>query len=229
MPGTFWWILIFILLGGAVCYWLVVLTEGTFLGPKLVAWLYDLSAQQYDAIKKIQFVYEARHIGIPLAQALGEQGVWRLLDVATGTGRVPLAILGAGSDRGMIWGIDRSTRMLAVAQRATSEYNSRVAVSQQEAAQLAFADSVFEAVVCLEALEFMAQPSKVLKEMMRVLKPGGVLLLSNRVGTDAWFFPGRMCGRGRLENELHRMGFENIRMERWQEHYDLVWATNPAS
>lgn len=229
MPGTFWWILIFILLGGAVCYWLVVLTEGTFLGPKLVAWLYDLSAQQYDAIKKIQFVYEARHIGIPLVQALGEQGVWRLLDVATGTGRVPLAILGAGSDRGMIWGIDRSTRMLAVAQRATSEYNSRVAVSQQEAAQLAFADSVFEAVVCLEALEFMAQPSKVLKEMMRVLKPGGVLLLSNRVGTDAWFFPGRMCGRGRLENELHRMGFENIRMERWQEHYDLVWATNPAS
>lgn len=218
-----------VLAGGAACYWLLVLTEGTFLGPKVVAWLYDLTAHQYDAIKKSQFIYEAHHIGIPLVQALGERGAWRLLDVASGTGRVPLAILAAGSDRSMIWGIDRSVKMLALAQRATSEYGDRVAVSQQEAAQLAFADRSFEGVACLEALEFMPHPQQALKEMVRVLKPGGIMLLSNRVGTDAWFFPGRMCGRGRLENELHRLGLENIRMERWQEHYDLIWATNPAS
>ncbi|MHB1355310.1 MAG: class I SAM-dependent methyltransferase [Anaerolineae bacterium] len=229
MPGTFWWILVCCLFGGAVCYWLIVLTEGTFLGPRVVAWLYDLSAHQYNAIKKNQFVYEARHIGIPLVQALGERDAWRLLDVASGTGRVPLAILAAGSDRSMIWGIDGSARMLALAQQATSEYDSRVAVSQQEAAQLAFADTVFEGVVCLEALEFMAHPRQVLIEMRRVLKPGGIMLLSNRVGRDAWFFPSRMCGRGRLENELFRLGFKNIRMERWQEHYDLIWATKPAS
>lgn len=229
MPGVFWWIMACVLAGGAACYWLLVLTEGTFLGPKVVAWLYDLTAHQYDAIKKSQFIYEAHHIGIPLVQALGERGAWRLLDVASGTGRVPLAILAAGSNRSMIWGIDRSVKMLALAQRATSEYGDRVAVSQQEAAQLAFADRSFEGVACLEALEFMPHPQQALKEMVRVLKPGGIMLLSNRVGTDAWFFPGRMCGRGRLENELHRLGLENIRMERWQEHYDLIWATNPAS
>lgn len=229
MSGAFWWILACVLAGGAACYWLLVLTEGTYLGPEVVAWLYDLMALQYNAIKKSQFIYELRHIGIPLVQSLGEQGTWRLLDVASGTGRVPLAVLAAGSDRSIIWGIDRSAKMLALAQQATSEYGDRVAVSLQDAAQLGFADRAFEGVVCLEALEFMPHPRRALKEMVRVLKPGGIMLLSNRVGIDAWFFPGRMCGRGRLETELHRLGLKNIRMERWQEHYDLVWATNPAS
>jgi ubiquinone/menaquinone biosynthesis C-methylase UbiE len=227
MTGVIWWILVLVLVCGTVCYWLLVLTEGTFLGTRVVAWLYDLTANKYDAIKKSLFVYEARYIGIPLIQAVGERELWKLLDVASGTGRVPLAVLAADPNHCMVWSVDRSLKMLEIAQRVTSEYGSKVAVSQQEATQLAFADGCFEGVTCLEALEFMPHPQMALKEMIRVLKPGGLLLISNRVGIDAWLFPGRMCGRGRLENELHRLGLENIRMERWQEHYDLVWATNP--
>jgi SAM-dependent methyltransferase len=226
MPVVVGWILVFLVLLGAVCYWLFVLTEGTYLGSKVVAWLYDLVAYKYNEIKKSQFVYEARYIGIPLVQSLGERGAWRLLDIASGTGRVPLAILAAGANQCIIWSIDRSIKMLVLAQQATSEYGERVAISQQEAAQLGFTDNSFEGVTCLEALEFMTHPQLVLKEMTRVLKPGGTLLVSNRVGIDAWFFPGRLCGRGRVENELRRLGLDNIRMERWQEHYDLVWATN---
>jgi len=54
------------------------------------------------------------------------------------------------------------------------------------------------------------------------------LLLSNRVGTDAWWFPGRMAKRGRLERHLEAIGLEDVRMDRWQVHYDLIWARKPA-
>jgi SAM-dependent methyltransferase len=228
MTSIGWGILACILISGAVSYWLLVLTEGTYLGPKVVAWLYDITAHQYDHIKKTQFVYEAYHIGLPLVQSLGESRSWRLLDVATGTGRVPIAVMASCPNCGMIYGIDRSLKMLTLAKQATREYKDRVAISLQEDATLAFTDKSFEGVTCLEALEFMPHPRQILLELVRVLKPGGVLLLSNRVGMDALFFPGRMCGRGRLENELCRLGLENIRMHRWQEHYDLVWATIPA-
>jgi SAM-dependent methyltransferase len=228
MPGIFWWISGLSLVGGVVCYWLLVLSEGTFLGTRVVAWLYDLTANQYDAIKKNRYIYEARYIGIPLVQALEQRNCWRLLDVAGGTGRVSLSILAAGSENSLLWCIDRSLKMLRFAQHATSAYPDRVVISQQEATRLAFEDKSFDGVTCLEALEFMPQPRKALTEMMRVLKPDGILLLSNRVGLDALIFPGRMCGRGRLENELRRLGLVNIRTVRWQEHYDLVWAVNPA-
>jgi hypothetical protein len=60
--------------------------------------------------------------------------------------------------------------------------------------------------------------------MIRVLRPGGLLLLSNRVDKDAWLFLARMCGRGKLEGHLRRLGLEKITTQRWQEHYDLIWA-----
>jgi len=83
---------------------------------------------------------------------------------------------------------------------------------------------VFDCVTCLEALEFMRDPGGAIREMARVLRPGGVLLVSNRVGRDAWFFPGRLCGRGRLEWCLRELGLGEVTTERWQVHYDLIWA-----
>jgi hypothetical protein len=53
------------------------------------------------------------------------------------------------------------------------------------------------------------------------------LLLSNRVGAEAPFFPGRMAGRGKLEQTLQGAGLIDIRTQRWQVHYDLVWAHKP--
>ena len=223
------WAGICIVVVGLAAYWLLITTEGTFLGPRVVALLYDWTAKRYDAIKDLHFVDEAVHLGAPLAQSLRHVRHPLILDVATGTGRLPLALSaqGIGDADGRVVGLDRSRGMLRQARGALLDCDGRVDLVCGDAATLAFGDSAFDCVTCLEALEFMANPDIVVKELFRVLRPGGVLLISNRVGWEAGLFPGRISGRGRLEGCLCDVGYGGVGMRRWQVHYDLVWAYKP--
>jgi ubiquinone/menaquinone biosynthesis C-methylase UbiE len=228
---TYGWIgiaLACVVLAALALYWLLVTTEGTYLGAGIVAWLYDLTAHKYDRIKAVRYPFELQFLGIPLVQALQGRDAWHLLDVATGTGRIARALDSAGAVNGRVFGIDRSVKMMQAANPASSS-GLVTEIAQQDARHLGFQNAVFDAVSCLEALEFMPQPKQAILEMLRVLKPGGVLLITNRVGLDARFFPGRLCGRGKLENYLLHLGFENVHSGRWQVYYDLIWANKPLS
>ncbi|MHB9032130.1 MAG: class I SAM-dependent methyltransferase [Anaerolineae bacterium] len=229
MLAWFWLILFGVALAAALAYWLLVTTEGTYLGVKIVAYLYDLVALKYDRIKSVQYVYEIEFIGAPLLRALDDSTAWQLLDVATGTGRTVAALEGTNYQHGRIYAIDRSSKMLSEAIKRARQYDHRCEFAMQDAMQLGFQDSSFNGVSCLEALEFLPHPKQAVQEMLRVLKPGGVLLLSNRVGLDSWFYPGRLCRRGRLEKYLRQLGLPNIRSSRWQQDYDLVWVAKPVS
>jgi ubiquinone/menaquinone biosynthesis C-methylase UbiE len=163
-----------------------------------------------------------------LSERLAGISAPRVLDVATGTGRIPLAVLRQWEFAGTLVGIDHSAAMLAEAERALADFEPRAPLVRGDAARLPFADGTFDCVCCLEALEFMVDPRAVVRELMRVLRPGGCLLLSNRVGPDARLLPGRLCGRGKLEAYLGEVGLVEIDTERWQYHYDLIWAEKPA-
>ncbi len=223
----FWVIGLTIALAAGLLYYLLIVTEGTYLGVGVVIWLYDRVARRYDHIKNLNYVHESRFIGLPLSEALADVDAPKVLDVATGTGRTPLALLREPDFQGTLVGVDRSELMLERARAALPECDGRVTYLRGDAEALGFADSVFDAVVCLEALEFMPHAARAVREMSRVLKPGGQMLLSNRVGADARFYPGRLCKRGRLEQFLREIGLENVVMQRWQVHYDLVWARKP--
>ena len=215
----------------ALAYWLVVTTEGTYLGTRAVVRLYDWTARHYNRIKKFGFVDEARFVGLPLARMIEDMPGARHLDVATGTGRALLALAAAGDLDATLVGVDHSRGMLREAQRDLMDgehsQGERIQLIQGDAHDLMFADATFDAVSCLEALEFMRDTPQVVREMARVLKPGGVLLVSNRVGLEAWFLPGRHCGRGRMEALLAREGLAEINTHRWQVDYDLIWAIKP--
>lgn len=214
---------------GALLYWLVIITEGTYLGTSVVILLYDWTAGRYDRIKDLQYVNEMAFVALPIAASLYGVPKPRLLDVATGTGRVPLALLRGMTREIALVGADRSRGMLDEARTATDgDGDDEVTWICADATSLPFEDGSFDAVSCLEAIEFIVDPRRALGEMIRVVRPGGVLWLSNRVGWEARLFLGRLAGRGRLEAMLSELGLLDVETRRWQVHYDLISARRPA-
>ncbi len=222
---------------GGIIYWLLVLSEGVYLGNRVVVALYEQSASRYDAIKGVMVHEDGIHLARPLVDALQRahpshagdgESTPLVLDVATGTGRLPQALLRQLNFNGRIVGLDPSRRMLAVAQSKTGPHRHRVAWIQEDAMALPFRESTFHAVTCVEALEFLPNPEQALAEMVRVLRPGGQLLLSNRVGIDAIFLPGRAFRPGALEKKLKTLGLTQVKTRRWQTHYDLIDALSPS-
>jgi len=219
------WLAIPLLLALAlILYWLLVITEGAYLGPRVVAWLYDLSASRYDAVKQFDPNDENYFLALPLLRALNDVRAPIVLDVATGTGRLPLALLRQSGFRGQVIGLDLSRQMLHLAQHKARRQGLRLCLIRQDAARLPFADGSFDAVTCVEALEFLADPQESLEEMARVLRPGGVLLVTNRVNWEARLMPGKAFSGPVLRVLLESLGLTRIEIRRWQECYDLVWA-----
>lgn len=207
----------------ALLYWQLVLAEGAYLGQRTVTWLYDLTAHRYDAIKRFKPAFETRCLGEPLANALQFIPQPLVLDVATGTARLPLALFGQESFQGAIIGVDHARRMLEIAAQKTRDYRSRLTLICCDAAHLPFPDASFDAVACLEMLEFTPHPPAQLAEIVRVLRPGGILLTTRRRGTSARLMPGKVPSPQRLRLLLQALGMAQIEMLAWQVEYDLVW------
>ena len=209
-----------------LAYWQLIIAEGAYLGAGVVAWTYDLVASRYDAIKRFEPQYESWFVGAPLLEALAGVERPQVLDVATGTGRLPLALL-RERFRGQIVGLDLSRGMLRQARRKLWPHGDQVILLWQDASHLPFDDGAFDAVTCMESLEFMPRPVGVLSEMVRVLAPGGVLLLTNRVGREARLLPGRAISQPVFEQVLAGQGLTAIEVRRWQTNYDLALARKP--
>lgn len=211
----------------ALYYWLFVITEGVYLGRRVVVWLYDWYAPQYDEIK--QYIIEEEQILVvePLLGELGRRVARPLiLDVATGTGRVPFFLLQDGrltrQLHGRVVGVEPAGRMLARAVANTQPLGAGADWVQQTAVPLPFASASFDAVTCLEALEFMPDDTAAVREMVRVLKPGAPLLVTRRAGWEAHTFIGRYRSRADFATWLEALGLEEVLVIAWQSNYDLA-------
>jgi ubiquinone/menaquinone biosynthesis C-methylase UbiE len=213
-------LVILILIG----YWQLVIAEGVYLGPRVVRLLYDWTAHRYDRLKDFDEVEEAHFLGRPLAAALRGWERPYVLDVATGTGRLPQTLLRQAASGGQVFGLDVSPKMLRVAEQHLIPHRACVGLLVGAASPLPFADEQFEAVTCLESLEFFADGLAALDEMARVLRPGGWLLVTNRVGWEAQLMPGHTWSRAQLVSILRQLPLTDISVRPWQSYYDLVWA-----
>lgn len=99
----------------------------------------------------------------------------RILDLGCGPGTISKDLLDISNE---VWGIDISCDMIRIASdryRGT-EAGSRLFFSVGDAEDLNFPDGFFDAVVCLGVLRYLGSLEKGLKEIRRVLKPGGVMI-----------------------------------------------------
>lgn len=94
----------------------------------------------------------------------------RVLDVATGTGVAAQMALERVGESGFVIGADISPAMLdeACAQLPNARFLPVVSDGQS----LAFADAMFDAVICQLGLMFFPNPARGLAEFRRVLRPG---------------------------------------------------------
>ena len=128
---------------------------------------------------------------------------------------------------GRVIGLDASARMLSYARAKLRGYHHRASFVQQTAADLPFGDNSFDAVTCLESLEFFPDDSAALQEMFRVLRPGGTLMTTRRRGWEAKTFIGRYRDRETFAAHLEILGFAAVESQLWQIEYDLVFARKP--
>ncbi|MBN1640612.1 MAG: class I SAM-dependent methyltransferase [Anaerolineae bacterium] len=211
-----------VVLLGLAAYWALAITEGVYLGPRVVAWLYDRTPRYYDRIKAITWARDDQNIVTPMLAWLGAVRQPLILDVGTGTGRFPAAMLAAPRFEGRVWGLDASIGMLRRAERRLRSYGERSVLIREDASVLPFPGETFDAVSCLEVLEFTPQPVQTLGELLRVLRPGGVLLLSNRIGRARWF-PGRAYTDDQIIDLLCWHPLSKLEIHSWNTFYDQVW------
>jgi ubiquinone/menaquinone biosynthesis C-methylase UbiE len=216
------WILIAAVLLLALLYWELWVCEGTHLGRRFVVWLYDLAARRYDGIKQFDTHFERHYLGEPVASVLGTMPEPRVLDVGAGTGRLARSLFQLEGIQANLVCVEASRRMLTLGRDHTPDSAARWV--RGWAVPLPFPDSIFDLVASLEILEFTPHPEQTLHELVRVLRPGGWLLITNRVGREARWILWKTFSREHFTDLLRKAGLVEIEVFPWQIQYDLAWA-----
>jgi ubiquinone/menaquinone biosynthesis C-methylase UbiE len=217
------WILIpVIALILVLAYWEIWICEGTHLGRRFVVWLYDLSATRYDGIKQFDHQWERRFLGEPLSTVLGTLPDPRILDVGAGTGRLVHSVSQIPDFQHRIICLEPSAKMIGIGRARTPDAISTWV--RGWAIPLPFASNSLDLVACLEILEFTPSPEATVTELTRVLRPGGWLLITNRIGREARFILGKTHPREAFPEMLQSRGLVDVEVFPWQMDYDLAWA-----
>ena len=106
-----------------------------------------------------------------------------VLDVGTGTGVLLPHLLRAVGPTGRIVAVDVSPGMLEVARG--KGFPSRVSFLQADVQRLPLPDADFDRVICNAALPHFEDRAHSMQEMVRVLRCGGVLVISHPIGREA--------------------------------------------
>lgn len=105
----------------------------------------------------------------------------RILDIACGGGQLSLKIAERGS---RVHGIDISEENINSAKRLAERAKKVAQLEVADAQYLPYSDGYFDKVVCSSSLEHFPDDIGSMREMNRVLKPGGTLVLT----TDSFLY-----------------------------------------
>lgn len=109
----------------------------------------------------------------------------RVLDAGCGTGNFSLKMAALGAT---VEGVDLSAPMIGYAKEKAqaSSYADQLHFQVGDLYDLPFADESFDAVLSMAAFEFIHEDRRALEEFMRVVKPGGRVLIGTITGNSDW-------------------------------------------
>ena len=150
---------------------------------------WDLAAHRYEPLWRAQLAGAQDKLLECAALAPGE----RVLDVACGTGLVTFEAARAVGPHGRVLGVDLSGEMVEAARQcAEQRHTSNLSFARMDAEALRLPDAGFDVVLCALGLMYMPDPAQALREMQRVLRPGGRIVIAiwgerSRCGWSALF------------------------------------------
>ena len=154
----------------------------------------DLFRQRYEVLSvdpyRDTFVYSRKKIDEVLFETLDGTRPGTLLDIGCGTGEYVRAC----TDRGWtVTGIEPSQGMLAHA----SDLNPDATIVSGSAEALPVGEATFDAVISIEVMRYLDDVDPALAEIQRVLKPGGVSIVTYapRYSTNLYALVNQLSGR----------------------------------
>ena len=156
------------IVSGAVAIALVLLVTGQCRRPR---WLLG---------RLFLWNMNVRHSGVT-DWGLGHVKVeknFTILDIGCGGGRT-IQKLATIASEGKVYGVDYSPASVASARRTNADFiaQGRVEIQQASVVRLPFPDGMFDVVTAIETHYYWPNLVEDLREVMRVIKPGGTLLL----------------------------------------------------
>ena len=132
-------------------------------------------AAYLDAMAAMPLLREVAERSLALLDLAPGQSV---LEVGCGNGTFLPLLAAAVGPGGRVVGIDHSPQFVAAAQErvAAAGVADRVSVREADAYRLPFADATFDAAHCERVLMHLEDPTAALREMRRVVQPGGVVV-----------------------------------------------------
>src|SRR5262249_13431181 len=118
----------------------------------------------------------------------------KVLDVGCGSGASAIPAAQRGGPDGHVIGVDLAQRQLAMALAKAATHNLRnIEFREGDMEMLGFPDGAFDAVVCVFAIFFVPDMVKQVRELWRMVRPGGKLAITTwgprmfEPGSTAWW------------------------------------------
>jgi demethylmenaquinone methyltransferase/2-methoxy-6-polyprenyl-1,4-benzoquinol methylase len=141
--------------------------------------MFSRLARRYDLVNDVMSVglhrvWKRRTVRLALA---GRSAPARVLDLCCGTGDLTFLAEAGAPGRSRLLGVDFTLPMLAVAERRARTASSRAAFAQGDALRLPIASASVDVVTIGYGLRNIADPLAALREIRRVLAPGGRVVI----------------------------------------------------